>query len=123
MGKFQKNNKLAKGGKRPGAGRPTREQKKIKQAVAEIVQAYIEKHIEPILKAYLELAGGREVKHYNQQTGAHIYTEFEVDGPTLRHWIDKVLPAAKQEIDIKHGGTVIIRTIDPDDDRGRKRKV
>lgn len=112
--KFQKGNKHGRHGKQPGAGRPTKQQQEVKKLVAEMGRAYIEKNVDPILKAYLQLAGGRKVKHYNQQTGKYIYTEWEVDAPTLRHWIDKLVPAARQEIDIQTHGTVIVKTnVDP----------
>lgn len=93
--KFAKGNKRAPGGKRPGAGRPTKEKQAAKKAIDGIVKAYIEKHIQPVLKAYLHLSGGRWVNHYNQQTGQFLYKEWEVDAGTLRHWIDKAMPSPR----------------------------
>ena len=98
--KFQKGHKLAKGGKRnPPGGRPTKQQQEVKKAVAKIALAYIEEHIEPVLKSYFKLTQGREIKHYDQK-GKLVYTEEIIDGSTVRHWIDKFVPAAKQQIEI-----------------------
>ena len=95
--KFEKGNKRAKGGKRtPPGGRPTKRQQEVKKAVAKMAQAYIEEHIEPVLKSYFKLTQGREVKHYRD--GKLDYTEEIIDGSTVRHWIDKFVPAARQEI-------------------------
>ena len=98
---FQKGNKYGKGGARLGAGEPSAEKKRIRKAAAEMAREYIEKHLKPVLEAYKELAGGRPVRHYNQQTGELLYTEKEVDAPTLRHWVDRLLPPAKQEISVE----------------------
>jgi len=104
--KFQKGHKLAKGGKRnPPGGRPTKQQQEVKKAAAKMAQAYIEEYIEPVLKSYFKLTQGREINHYDQK-GNLVYTEEIIDSSTVRHWIDKFLPAAKQEIhftgDVKH---------------------
>ncbi len=106
-GLFKKNDpRTAKGGKRnPPGGRPTKQQQEVKKAAAKMVQAYIEEHVESVLKTYLKLTQGREVKHYDRD-GKLEYTEEIIDAATVRHWIDKFLPAAKQEIhftgDVKH---------------------
>jgi len=62
-----------------------------------MAQDYIEEHIEPVLRAYFKLTQGREIKHYDRD-GKLDYTEEIIDGSTVRHWIDKFLPAAKQEV-------------------------
>ena len=49
--KFQQGHKFAKGGKRPGAGRPTKEQQKIKKAAAEIAREFIETNVQNSLIA------------------------------------------------------------------------
>lgn len=109
---FKKDNKLAKGGKREGAGRHSNEKKKVLEAAADIAKGFIEENIKPVLKVYLQLAGGREVKHYNQQSGDHIYTENEVDTPTLRHYVDRLVAPAKQEIEVKADLSLTINIID-----------
>ena len=62
-----------------------------------MAQDYIEEHIEPVLESYFKLTQGREINHYDQK-GNLAYKEEIIDGSTVRHWIDKFLPAAKQEI-------------------------
>lgn len=95
---FKKGNKLGRHGKQnPPGGRPTKLQQEVKKAVAKIAQAYIEEHIEPVLESYFKLTQGRKVKHYDRD-GKLDYTEEIIDGSTVRHWIDKFVPAARQEI-------------------------
>ncbi len=89
-----------KGGKREGAGRKTNERKRIESRAQEIAQEFIERNIKPVLKSYLQLAGGRKVKDRNAETGKVLYTELEADSATTRHYIDKLIPAAKQTIDL-----------------------
>jgi hypothetical protein len=72
--KFQPGHKLAKGGARPGAGRKPKNHEVVKQAAAVLARQYIELHIEPVLKTYLDLA----------QSGN--------DSATTRHYVDKLLP-------------------------------
>lgn len=103
---FAKGNKHAKGGKRPGSGRKNKTTKKIREEAAKIAKAYIEEHVQPVLDAYGELAGGRWVNHYNQRTGALIYKEWEVDAGTLRHYIDKLVPSPRLAPTDKDGKTV-----------------
>jgi len=62
-----------------------------------MAQAYIEKNIQPVLESYFKLTQGRKVKHYDRD-GKLDYTEEIIDGSTVRHWIDKFVPAARQEI-------------------------
>jgi len=86
-----------KGGKRKGAGAKTKLQQEVKKAVAKAVQAYIEENIQPVLESYFKLTQGREIKHYDRD-GKLDYTEEIIDGSTVRHWIDKFVPAARQEV-------------------------
>jgi hypothetical protein len=74
--KFQKGNKLAKGGKRnPPGGRPTKEQQEIKKAAAEIAREFIETNVQKFLDSYIRLSTGKFI-----------------DPATVRHAIDKILP-------------------------------
>lgn len=103
---FKKGNGRAKGGKRnPPGGRPNKRQQEVKKAAAKMAQAYIEEHIKFVLESYFKLTQGREVKHYDPK-GNLAYTEEIIDGATVRHWMDKFIPVAKQEFhfigDIKH---------------------
>ena len=71
---------------------------KEKKAVQEIAREYIEKHIDPILKAYGQLAGGRIVNKWHE--GKIVGQDFEVDSAVLRHYIDRLLPPAKTTVDV-----------------------
>jgi len=118
---FQKGNKLAHSRKREGGGRPSKVKQAIKQQAREIARAYIEKHLEPVLKAYLQLAGGRVVKHHNMEDGRVLWEENEVDAPTLRHWIDKCVAPAKTEVDVNvHGSVEVFTNVDPDGSSQKK---
>ena len=109
----------AKGGKRKGAGRPTKQQQEVKKLAAEMARAYIEEHIKPVLESYFKLTQGRIVSHYNRD-GHLEYTEEIIDAATVRHWIDKFVPAARQEIDIQtHGSVNIFTNVDPHKSRKR----
>lgn len=77
----------------------------------------LEKASDKIMKSYIQLAAGRKVRHYNQQNGEHIYTEFEADAPTTRHAIDKFLAPAKQEIELSGTFKVVkMDSYDPDNE-------
>jgi hypothetical protein len=89
--------RLAKGGARPGAGPKTAVEKQARKMAEDIAREFIEKNLKPVLKVYKQLAGGRPVKHYNQKTGEHIYTEIEVDTGVLKHYMDRVIPPRAPE--------------------------
>ena len=62
----------------------------------------------------MKLAAGRKVRHRSKDTGRVLYTEFEADPATARHYIDKILPA-KQDVDVNLSGSVVINTnVKPD---------
>ena len=74
--RFEKGNKLAKGGRRnPPGGRPTKEQQEIKKAAAEIARGFIETNVQKFLDSYIRLSTGKFI-----------------DPATVRHAIDKILP-------------------------------
>lgn len=79
---FQPGHKLAKGGARPGAGRPKKKDIEIRKAAAELAREFIEQHAEPVLNAYLGLATGEKVGR----------RKFKIDPATTRHVVDKLLP-------------------------------
>src|SRR5215510_13897581 len=94
--RFQKGNKLSKGGTIGNkGGRPSKEQQEIKKAAAEIAREFIEKNVQPILETYLGLAAGKVVKRIAED-GAKSF-ELSVDPPTTRHAIDKLLPDEQME--------------------------
>lgn len=93
---FQKGNRLGKGGRKKGAGRPSREQAKNKQTAAEIAREYIEQHVQPVLANYLKLANGWNETRYSDGLP---YEAFCYDGATTRHFVDKVLPEIKVSSD------------------------
>ena len=98
---FPKGNKLAKGGKRPGAGRPTNEAVAVKKLAADMMREYIEKHAQELIEKYVEIA--------------------KEDPATLRHVIERYLPPAKTEIEAAPRHNVIIETFDPNVERRRTR--
>jgi hypothetical protein len=115
MARFERGHKLAKGGKRTGAGRLTNQKAAAKKLVAEMVRDYVEKHVRPVLETYRKNAVGHYEKRWTEGKDPKEYEVWVVDAATTRHWIDKFLPAAKQEIALS-GGLKIIRVnaFDPD---------
>ena len=110
MAKFRpgksQNRLRGKGGQRPGAGRRSKVTNEIFKVAEAIAREYIRKHIRPVLKSYKQLAAGRMVKHRNSE-GKVIYTEFEADPATTRHYVDKILPT-KQDVNLT--GSIVINT-------------
>lgn len=97
---FEPGNKLAKGGKRAGAGRPPKAQQEIKKAAAQIARDYIERSVKPVMHTYFQLAHGRMVNKWHE--GQIVGQEFEADAPTTRHFIDKLLPDEQNEPQAPH---------------------
>jgi hypothetical protein len=113
MAKFEKGHKLAKGGKRDGAGRKTNERKEAEKLVADIVREYTEKNLKPVLETYVGLAAGQVVE-FKTKKGKKIKFRLDVDPATTRHYIDKFLPAAKQQLDVTGGITIVrVNAFDP----------
>lgn len=80
---FQPGNKLAVGGNRDTAGRKPKSITTQQKILAEIGMAFIRKHAMPGLEAYLTLVN-------------------EHDPATVRHFIDRFLPAVQKiDLDIK----------------------
>jgi hypothetical protein len=99
---------LAKGGKRAGAGRKTNEKKEIELRAAEIAKKFIEDHCCEVLETYLKNAAGHWEKRYTES--GQEYEVFVSDPASTRHWIDKFVPTAKQEVDLNVNGSVEIYT-------------
>jgi len=79
--RFQKGNKLSKGGTIGNkGGRPSKKQQEIKKAAAEIAREFIETHVQKFLDSYLRLSTGKFI-----------------DPATVRHAIDKLLPDEQME--------------------------
>lgn len=93
---FQKGNTYGNRPK-PNNRRPRKQEVEVKKAAAVIAREYIESHVDPFLESYRQLVAGRMVKHFNNQTGEHIYDQWEIDAPTVRHAIDKLLPDGNEE--------------------------
>ena len=81
-----------KGGKRPGAGRPRNEEREFKAVVKEAVT-----------KKLIGMA---------DKLAAHYLKQAFKDNKVLMHAIDRVLPAAKAEVEVS-GGVKIIRVVAP----------
>jgi len=76
-----------KGGARPGAGRPSKEEQAAKKVAGERARERIEAEVDEVMTEYLRLAtGGAIKKHSSPQT--------------VRHCVERWLPPARQGIDI-----------------------
>jgi len=85
--RFEKGNKLAKGGRRnPSGGRPTLEQAEFKEALRVEIEHQARQKIKAIAKKYISRAVGSK--------GDKI----------LMHLVDKVMPSARQAIDLNITG-------------------
>jgi hypothetical protein len=92
------------GGRRPGAGRPSREATQKKLAAAEIARALLESEITPIVQEYTRLAsGGLMRKGQSPQT--------------TRHAVERFIPAAKQflHIDVETGFEKLIADLEAEE--------
>ena len=103
MGQFQKENKFGKGGARKGTEPKTKIEKLIQEAAQDIARKFIEDNIIPVLQTYFQLAKGRKVKHRSATTGRILWTEYEADAARTRHFVERLVPAARQGIDIAMG--------------------
>ena len=101
---FQKGHKLAKGGKREGAGRKTNKAKEIQQQASAIAREYIESRVKPLMDSYFKLINGRIVRHYDKATGALICEEEVIDSAAVRHAVDTIVP--KRAPEDKEGNAV-----------------
>jgi hypothetical protein len=100
---FQKDNKLGKGGKRPGSGRKS---KQVIANEAEAIKIFREKlagHFEEFFRLAKKLCKGVRRRHYNAKTG-EVWYEREYDTATLRFLIDRFIPAAKTTQDLNVNG-------------------
>ena len=84
--KFQKGHKLAKGGRREGAGRPTREQAAEKESFRQALERKREAKAGILADKYYEMALN--------------------DPATMRHLVDKVIPPMEK---VEHSGKVGVR--------------
>jgi hypothetical protein len=89
MAKFQKGHKFAKGGKREGAGRPTKEQAAEKESFRQALERKREELAEELANAYYDMALGTR-----DETA------------TMRHVVDKVIPPIEK---YEHSGEVGVR--------------
>src|SRR5262245_5182345 len=87
---FSKGNKAASGGKREGAGRPSRQEIEIKQQAAEIARQFIEDNVKPVLENYLKLAQGWTETRYTLK--GEPYEVFCYDSRSTTHFVDKLIP-------------------------------
>jgi hypothetical protein len=86
--KFEKGNKLAKGGRRnPPGGRPSKEEVAAKKVAVERARERIEAEVDAVMNEYLRLATGGKIKRGSSPQ-------------TVRHCVERWLPAARQGIDI-----------------------
>ncbi len=105
----EQNHLRGQGGKRDGAGRPSKRKKEIRKEAAEIARKYLEAHIKPVLAAYGQLAAGKRVRYKDVKTGEIVHLQVDPDPSTTRHYIDKLVPP-KEKVDIDLSGSVEIFT-------------
>jgi hypothetical protein len=101
-----------KGGKRPGAGRPSKEATKKKLQAAEIARAMLEAEIRPIVREYVRLARGGVMKKGQSPQ-------------TTRHCIERWIPAAKQflQVDVKTGFEALILQLEAEELREKEERA
>ena len=80
---FQKGNKLAKGGRRPGGGRPTKEEQEAKRTAIERAKGKLEMAADKIVEKYIERALAKNADRL------------------LMHAIDKLISDAPRQLE--HG--------------------
>ncbi len=94
--RFQPGHKLARGGKRDGAGRPKKDHAEVEAAATQIAWNYINASVKPVLHTYFQFAHGRLINKYGSLGGdggtGVVGQEFEADPATTRHFIDKIAP-------------------------------
>lgn len=98
--KFQKGHKLAKGGKRLGAGRPTQEQLEFKEALKQAVEKEARRKVDAIAKRYVTRATSKN------------------GDKVLMHLIDKAISAARTDLNIT-GQIKMVEIIAPDPEKER----
>ena len=99
--KFQPGHNLATGGARPGAGRPSIHKLAMMEKARLQIEAMLKRNIKKIGKTYMALAAGEVVKTEKGEI------KLAVDPPTTRHAIERLLPAARQEIDLSVGLKIV----------------
>lgn len=104
---FQRGHKLAPGGARPGSGRKKWEDHAVEERAEQLALKFIEAHIKPVLATYGKVAKGyyKVIKEKDPRTGKVIRTtrEFVYDAKVLCHYIERLVPAARQGLDLTIG--------------------
>jgi hypothetical protein len=104
--KFQKGHKFSRGGKKGNkGGRPTKFEKAVREAAEVRTRNFIDQYLEPVLDTYLKLAKGHmvTVTRINKKGEKIITRKLEVDPATTRHYIERLVPAARQAMDLAVG--------------------
>lgn len=92
---FPKGHKFAKGGKRPGAGRPTRHDAEVKRLAGEMAKKYLEtKYLKAALDVFGMLATGKG------PNGGKLPKGLSIDPATVREFVSKFVPPAPRQIDL-----------------------
>ena len=87
---------MGKGGKQPGAGRPTKLQQGVKRLAADYVKKYIEDRLKPIVDAYISLASGEPCGRARRK----------LDPATCRHAIERFLGPAPRTVTLDLAETI-----------------
>ncbi len=95
--KFQKGNKVGKGGKRnPPGGRPTKVQQEVNRLAADMVKKYIEDRLRPIMDTYISLASGEPCGRARRK----------LDPATCRHAVERFIGPAPRTLTLDLQDTV-----------------
>ncbi len=109
--KFEKGNKLANGGKRPGAGRKSNQVVANEAEATRIAKELLAQGLGEVLAVLKKLCKGvKRMKFYplhilesrrkDKPKCRDYYFEIEYDAASIRFWLDRFVPAARQGIDI-----------------------
>jgi len=117
--KFQKGNNFSRGGKKGNkGGRPTNTEVEVRKLAEVIAREYIEAEVKSIMETWLGLAIGQVVERMTPEGKKEF--ELKVDPATVRHAVDKLVPAAPTKVD--HGGAIGVYRIDACDPANPDRK-
>ena len=107
--KFQKGNKLSRGGiKGNKGGRPTKSEIEVRKQAEKIAYEWIASQVKPIMETWLGLACGQVVERMTPEGKKKF--ELKVDPATVRHAVDKLVPFAATKVE--HGGAIGVYRID-----------
>ena len=104
--RFPKDNKFAKGGPRPGSGPPTKAEVMERELTVKMAKEIIERNAEKLAKQLVSRAMSKKGER------------------SLHKAIDKLIPDARQAIDVNLGGfDAVIRDLEAAREAARKKQI